>query len=57
MGREKVVERLERELDEQLIGPFSNSGFKTGPCQFAWSGFENARSAKFGRDLEEPVLI
>jgi hypothetical protein len=29
-------------------GPFSNSGFKTGPRQIAWSGFENARFAKFG---------
>jgi hypothetical protein len=34
-----------------LKAPFSNPGFKPGPCKIARSSFENARFAKFGRDL------
>ena len=31
--------------------PFSNFGFKAGPCQIAWSSPENTRFAKFRHDL------
>ena len=48
LGLRQVLSLIQMKSDE---APFSDSGFKTEPSQIAWSSFENAGFAKFGRDL------